>query len=172
MSYAIFISDGFTFLSKYNLFSFLECFQKPCESHDVTLPIYFFPIPKHAIKRAFKKTKNKNDHDLNRLINDCNNKPTLQCSIFSLEYFQQKHHQCQYQHYSVFEHEFHFKAISSLQVCSCVCVQPEVWEDKHWHNHIAPNQHQKKTLAPINNHFAPNQYKYLNRIEANEKDIL
>ena len=72
----------------------------------------------------------------------------------------------------MFEHEFHFKAISSLQVCSCVCVQPEVWEDKHWHNHIAPNQHQKKTSAPINNHFAPNQYKYFNRIEANEKDIL
>ena len=89
----------------------------------------------------------------------------------------------------MFEHEFYFKAISSLQVCSCVCVQPEVWEDKHWHNHIAPNQHQKKTLAPINNHiapnqhqkktlapinnhFAPNQYKYFNRIEANEKDIL
>ena len=134
MSKAIFILDGFTFLFH---------FQYVFKSH-VTLPIYFFPIPKHAIKRAFKKKQNKNNHDLNRFINDCNNKPTLQCSIFSLEYFQEKHHQCQYQHYSVFEHEFYFKAISSLQVCSCVCVQPEVWEDKHWHNHIAPNQHQKK----------------------------
>ena len=147
MSEAIFILDGFKFLSKYNAFSFLECFMFLPKATQVTrLPIYFFPIPKHTIKRAFKK-QNKNNHDLNRLINDCNNKPTLQCSIFSLEYFQQKHHQCQYQHYSVFEHEFYFKAISSLQVCSCVCVQPEVWEDKHWHNHIAPNQHQKKNIV-------------------------
>ena len=73
MSEAIFILDGFTFLSKYNAFSFLECFQKPCESHDVTLPIYLYPIPKHAKK----KLKKKHNHDLNRLINDCNNKPTL-----------------------------------------------------------------------------------------------
>ena len=60
----------------------------------------------------------------------------------------------------------------------CKCVPVFVFNRKFGKINIGitilrqTNTRKKHCLAPINNHFAPNQYKYFNRIEANEKDIL